>query len=160
MRKLENIIKSEEYRNLIIKHFDKLGFELINNKKQVEKFNKDFVEYGLDINDKDHFLIHQVLNKTHWFCKTDESEYFGLYKHPLINEYTCVIKLDNEWGLEWMDSDCQLWIEYFFEGKRNRYIDIPKTVKQFKKETDLLNQNINKYPENSDEEILSLYRNI
>lgn len=157
MNKLEDIIKRDEYKNLIVKHFDKLGFELIDNEKQLEQFNKDFIEYQLDINDKEHFLIHQILNKTHWFCKTEEDEYFGLYKHPIINEYTCIIQLDNEWGFEWMGADCQLWAEAFFDQKLNRYIDIPKTVEEFKNETELLNQDINIYPEISDEDILSLY---
>ena len=159
MNKLESIIQTKEYQDLIIKHFDKLGFELINDEKQTEQFNKDFIEYELDINDKDHFLIHQVLNKTHWFCKTEESEYFGLYLHPTINEYVCIIQLDNEWGFEWMGGDCQLWIEYFFGRRTNRYVDIPKTIEEFKKDTELLNQNIKVYPEIDDDDILLLYEN-
>lgn len=160
MNKLEDIIKKKEYQNLIIKHFDKLGFKLIDNEKQTEQFNKEFIEYELDINDNDHFLIHQVLNNTYWFCKTEESEYFGLYIHPTINEYTCIIQLDNEWEFEWMGNDSQLWIKYFFNRRRNRDIDIPKTVNEFKKDTELLNQNIKKYPKIEDEDILLLYENI
>lgn len=45
-----------------------------------------------------------------------------------------------------MGSNCQLWI-IFFNRRKNRYVDIPKTFEAFKKDTELLNKKIKVYPE-------------
>jgi hypothetical protein len=55
MGKLENAIKSKEYQDKVIECFGEIGFKLIDNEKQIEQFKKEFVEYELDLKDKDHY---------------------------------------------------------------------------------------------------------
>jgi hypothetical protein len=127
MGKLENAIKSKEHQDKVIECFGEIGFELIDNEKQIEQFEKEFVEYELDLKDKDHYKIYQVLTNTHWFCKVEDYEYFGLYFNPILKEYTCVIKLDSEWEFRYMGNDCQAWINKYFRRK-NLLLSMKKSL--------------------------------
>lgn len=155
MSKLEKIIKSKGYQNKIIEYFADIGFELIDNEKQIEQFKKEFKEYELDLKDADHYNLYQVLINTHWFCKAEDYEYFGLYFDPLINEYTSVIKLDSEWEFRYMGNDSHLWINKYFRRKKN--FNIPEKVLSFKNDTELMNQSISTFKEIESEDTLSLY---
>jgi hypothetical protein len=158
MNSIEQIIKSNKYQNKIIEYFADFGFELINNEKQIEQFKKEFKEFDLDLKDPDHYKIYQVLINTYWFFKGEDYEYFGLYLNPLINEYTCVIKLDSEWEFRYMGNNAHLWINKYFRRKKN--LNIPEKIIAFKNDTDLMNQSILTFKEIESEDILSLYGKI
>lgn len=154
-KKLEDIIKSKEYQNKIIEYFSDIGFELINNEKQVEQFKKAFKEFDLDLKEPEHYKIYQVLINTQWFCKSEDYEYFGLYFNPLINEYTCVIKLDSDWDFRYMGNNAHLWVHKHFRQKKN--FNIPKKIIAFKNDTNTMNQSISTFKEIESNEILSFY---
>lgn len=158
MTTIETIFKSNEYQNKIIEYFADIGFELINNEKQVEQFKKKFKEFDLDLEDPDHYKIYQVLINTYWFCKAEDYEYFGIYFNPLINEYACIIKLDSEWEFRYMGNDAHLWINKYFRRKNN--FNIPEKVTAFKNDTELMNHSISTFKEIESDDILSLYANI
>jgi hypothetical protein len=155
MIKLKNIIQKKEYQNKIIEYFSDIGFELINNEKQIEQFKKEFKEFDLDLKDPEHYKIYQVLINTYWFCKAEDYEYFGIYLNPLINEYACVIKLDSEWEFRYMGNDAYLWINKYFRRKKN--FNIPEKVIAFKNDTELMNNSISTFKEIESEDILSFY---
>lgn len=158
MTTIETIFKSNEYQNKIMEYFADIGLELINNEKQVEQFKKEFKEFDLDLEDPDHYKIYQVLINTYWFCKAEDYEYFGIFFNPLINEYTCVIKLDSEWEFRYMGNDAHLWINKYFRRKNN--FNIPEKVIAFKNDTELMNHSISTFKEIKSVDILSLYANI
>lgn len=157
MDKLKDVIKSSEYQELIIKNFNDFGFELINNELQVKKFKKEFEEYELDINDKEDNIIYNILINTYWFCKAEDYEYFGLYFNTVINEYSCIIKIDSEWEFRYMGNDCQKWINKYF--RRKNYFNINKKVDLFKKETNFINKKIMTFKEIDSDDLLLIYRN-
>lgn len=158
MDTIKNIIKSKEYQNKIIEYFADFGFELTNNEKQVEQFKKEFKDFDLYLKEPDHYKIYQILINTYWFCKTEDYKYFGIYLNPLINEYSCVIKLDSEWEFRYMGNDAHLWINKYFRRKKN--FNIPKKVVALKNDTELMNNSISTFKEIESEDILLLYGKI
>lgn len=156
MNKLEHIIKSKEYQNLLFKHFSDIGFELIYDEQQKIKFKKDFIEYNIDINDGDNLSLYNILMNTYWFGKFEDDNLFGLYFHPEIKEYTCIIQFDNEWSIRYRGNDAQNWIQSFLRRKEGR--NIPQKLSNFLIDTSFLNKDIILYPEINEEDIFNLYK--
>lgn len=156
MQKIEHIIKSKEYQNLLFKHFADIGFELIDDEQQKIKFKSDFSEYNIDINDIDNLSLYNILMNTYWFGEFEDSNLFGLYFNPEIKEYTCIIQFDNEWNLRYRGNDIQIWIQSFFRRKEGR--NIPEKLSNFLIDTSVLNKDIVLYPEIDEEGIFNLYK--
>lgn len=155
MKKLETVVKSKQYQNTIEKYFNDIGFEIINNENQKDQFKKDFTSFEMDLKDKENFLIYSIIINTYWFCKSEDSEFFGLYFNPKINEYTCIIQLDNEWCIRYMGNDVKTWINKFFRRKKGR--NIGEKVTLFQNEIFDLNEEIETYPDITDSDLFLFY---
>jgi len=149
MHKIEHIVKSKEYQDLLFKHFEDIGLKFIDNEQQKIKFRRKFSEYHINLNESENLSLYFILSKSYWFCELEDSNIFGLYFHPKIKEYTCIIQFDNEWNLRYRGNDIQIWIQSFFRRKEGR--NIPEKLANFLVDSSILNKDIVLYPEIDEE---------
>jgi hypothetical protein len=157
MNKLEKTIKSKDYQEKLQECFSYLGFSIVDNKEQQKQFEKDFIEYEMSMDDPDNKIFKTVLNNAYWFWVSEDDDFFGLYFHPTIKEFNCIVQLDNEWSLRYRGSNTNDWIEGYFKNRKKR--NIPEQVIKFKNKTEELNSLINTSVKMDNVDLINLYKN-
>jgi hypothetical protein len=155
MNTIRDIIETIEYKKNLQTCFEYLGYSLVDNEIQTNNFNDNFKNYGLsEINSED-LKLKNILNKTYWFWKSEDDEFFGVLSHPNNEKEHYIINIDTEWTISIFGFDLIDWIEFNFEDMD--YKQIPEQIILFKKLTKKLNQNIHKSAFIEDDSLFCLF---
>lgn len=155
MTTIKSIIKTVEYKKNLQTCFEYLGYSLVDNETQIKRFNENFKDYGLSENNLENQRLKNILNKTYWFWKSENDEFFGVLTHPDNDMDQYVVNIDTEWTLSIFGFDLTDWIDFNFEDMD--YKQIPEQIMLFKKLTKDLNQQVIKSTTMDDDDLFCLF---